>query len=120
MVLRLNKPPPSKHEREQCERGRLDASFSTQQIRSADFVGKCTQEAREWRTENDTTTWDGTPPATRKRLPRITIEADVPDYDFAVSPLHLLIQSTNECSEDICMFPMAEAYVHILQQSSKG
>ena len=110
MVLRLNKPPPSKHEREQCERGRLDASFSTQQLRR-----KCTQEAREWRTENDTTTWDGTPPATRMRLPRITIEADVQDYDFAVSPLHLLIQITSDCSEDICMFPMAEAYVHILR-----
>lgn len=52
----------------------------------ADFVGKRTQEARKWRTENDTTTWDETPPATRRHLPRITIEADVPDYDFDIWP----------------------------------
>lgn len=115
MVLRLNKPPPSKHEREQCERGHLDASFSTQQIRPADFVGNVLKKPGNGgqRMIQLLGMEPLLPP--RRRLPRITIEADVPDYDFAVSPLHILIQITNDCSEDICMFPMAETNVHILR-----
>ena len=112
MVLRLNKPPPLKARAETVRTRTSRCIILCSTNSPADFVGKRTQEAREWRTENDTTTWDETPPASRRRLPPITIEADVPDYDFDIRPDSQCRLSTPSFNPDYKRLFGRYVYVH--------